>query len=127
MHQKPPRDPLASVAETLFPHSVADEVYLAAAQQVRDRMRASPALYELVEGGLAELGEGFTELADDARAERLRRLEGSHFFACVRQLAMFAVYNHPAVWALMGYEGSSMEHGGYLERGFDDIDWLPPE
>ncbi len=24
-----------------------------------------------------------------------------------------------------GYEGPSIEHGGYLERGFDDLSWLP--
>ena len=24
-----------------------------------------------------------------------------------------------------GYEGSSAEHGGYIKRGFADIDWLP--
>jgi hypothetical protein len=29
------------------------------------------------------------------------------------------------VWPLFGYEGSSLEYGGYLERGFDDIGWLP--
>lgn len=34
-------------------------------------------------------------------------------------------YRDPAVWKLIGFEGSSLEHGGYLERGFDDIDWLP--
>ena len=28
------------------------------------------------------------------------------------------------VWAHIGYEGSSFERGGYLQRGFDDIDWL---
>ena len=35
-----------------------------------------------------------------------------------------SLYNQPAVWAKLGYEGSSAEHGGYIHRGFDDIDWL---
>ena len=30
-------------------------------------------------------------------------------------------------WKKLGYEGSSAEHGGYLHRGFDDIDWLPKQ
>lgn len=127
MHQKPLRDPLACVARTLFPHPVPDQVYTAAAQHLRARMAASPALRELVSGGLAELGAGFADLDEGAKAEALRRLAGSRFFATVRHLTMFALYNDPAVWALMGYEGSAMEHGGYLERGFDDIDWLPPD
>ena len=26
--------------------------------------------------------------------------------------------------ALFGYEGESYSHGGYIDRGFNDIDWL---
>jgi len=35
------------------------------------------------------------------------------------------VMRDPALWKTLGYQGSSIEHGGYLYRGFDDIDWLP--
>jgi hypothetical protein len=28
------------------------------------------------------------------------------------------------VWAKFGYEGPSADKGGYISRGFDDIDWL---
>ena len=35
------------------------------------------------------------------------------------------LYNDPAVWKKLGFEGSSAEFGGYLSRGFDDIAWLP--
>jgi hypothetical protein len=35
-----------------------------------------------------------------------------------------SLYNQPAVWSLLGYEGSSYEKGGYLNRGFDDVNWL---
>ena len=33
--------------------------------------------------------------------------------------------NQKALWPKFGYEGSSFEHGGYLHRGFNDLDWLP--
>lgn len=115
MHQ----DSLARAVRTLFPHDVPSEVYVAAAQHVRTRMDGA-----LLQEGLARLGD-LGGMQEDARAARLREMEGTRFFAALRHLAMFAVYNHPAVWARMGYEGSSMEQGGYLERGFDDIDWLP--
>ncbi len=29
------------------------------------------------------------------------------------------------VWTVLGYEGPSFDKGGYLHRGFDDLDWLP--
>jgi hypothetical protein len=28
------------------------------------------------------------------------------------------------VWKVLGYEGPSAELGGYINRGFSDIDWL---
>ena len=43
----------------------------------------------------------------------------------VRGVAVVSLYNDPETWALLGYEGSSYEHGGYIDRGFDDLDWLP--
>ena len=36
-----------------------------------------------------------------------------------------SLYNQTEIWPKFGYEGSSAEHGGYLHRGFNDIDWLP--
>jgi len=36
-----------------------------------------------------------------------------------------SLYNQHDVWTKLGYEGPSWEKGGYLERGFNDIDWLP--
>jgi hypothetical protein len=36
-----------------------------------------------------------------------------------------ALYNDHEVWELLGYEGPSFDQGGYLNRGFDDLDWLP--
>ena len=36
-----------------------------------------------------------------------------------------ALYDDHEVWELLGYEGPSFDKGGYLHRGFDDLDWLP--
>jgi hypothetical protein len=36
-----------------------------------------------------------------------------------------ALYNQQELWTKLGYEGSSAEKGGYLHRGFNDLDWLP--
>jgi hypothetical protein len=29
------------------------------------------------------------------------------------------------MWAHIDYPGPSLPFGGYVEKGFDDIDWLP--
>ena len=63
-----------------------------------------------------------------AGAERqlaaLRAGQQEAWFGFFRESTIESLYRNPVVWRLVGYEGSSIEYGGYLERGFDDIDWL---
>jgi len=35
------------------------------------------------------------------------------------------LYDDPEVWAVLGYEGPSLDKGGYINRGFNDLDGLP--
>jgi hypothetical protein len=55
----------------------------------------------------------------------LRAVETTAFFQKLRGDLVVSLYNQKEVWPKFGYEGSSFEHGGYLHRGFNDIDWLP--
>jgi hypothetical protein len=55
----------------------------------------------------------------------LRAIEGSAFFELVRSTAVVEVYCDQETWDLLGYEGPSFAKGGYLHRGFNDLDWLP--
>ena len=48
----------------------------------------------------------------------------SDFFSTVRTATINNLYTNPLVYRFFGFEGSSVEHGGYIERGFDDIGWL---
>jgi hypothetical protein len=34
------------------------------------------------------------------------------------------LYNNKEVWPFFGYEGESFSKGGYINRGFNDINWL---
>jgi hypothetical protein len=54
-------------------------------------------------------------------------MEKSDFFQMVYGETINGVYGNRAVWDMFGYEGSSVEKGGYLTRGFDDIAWLPKQ
>ncbi len=42
----------------------------------------------------------------------------------MRANLIVGLYNQKELWPIFGYEGASFDKGGYLERGFDDIDWL---
>ncbi len=55
----------------------------------------------------------------------MKRHEGSQFFALVKATAVVELYDNPLVWKAFGYEGPSAHLWGYVNRGFNDLDWLP--
>src|SRR5258708_15983297 len=55
----------------------------------------------------------------------LQGIEQTDFFRKVRSDLVVSLYNQEELWPKFGYEGSSAEHGGYIKRRFNDIDWLP--
>ena len=60
-----------------------------------------------------------------SRGAAARRSSKADFFQKVRGDLVVSLYNQKELWPKFGYEGSSAEHGGYIKRGFADIDWLP--
>ena len=58
------------------------------------------------------------------RVDILRAIQDYSFFPKIRGSLVTGIYNNPDVWPLFGYEGESASQGGYLHRGFDDINWL---
>lgn len=55
----------------------------------------------------------------------LKKMQSSGFFQHVRGTSVVTLYNDQEVWNLLGYEGPSFDKGGYINRGFNDLDWLP--
>jgi hypothetical protein len=109
------------VARVMFPHDMLPDIAYA---KVVKALEAEP---ETLAAGVAALDEGtpFVELDDDAALARLAEAEGSDYFELVRSTAVVELYDNPLVWKAFGYEGPSVHLGGYLHRGFDDLDWLP--
>jgi hypothetical protein len=71
-------------------------------------------------------GTPYVEVEDpDTREGLLRAFQNEGFFQGVRWIAYFAIYDNKEVWPLFGYEGSSLEYGGYIDRGFSDITFVP--
>jgi hypothetical protein len=74
---------------------------------------------------MKQFGKTYAEIpAESDRVGLLYGIEQTEFFQKVRSDLKSQLYNNKAVWPLFGYQGSSWEKGGYLTRGFDDIDWL---
>ncbi|GEO96242.1 hypothetical protein [Kocuria turfanensis] len=69
--------------------------------------------------------EPFVDLPDEAALNVLKRIADLEFFGFVRRTTVLHFYDDHEVWEALGYEGESFSKGGYLHRGFDDLDWLP--
>ena len=121
---------LALMVRAMFPHErFPDGPYQRTAAAIAEAAGDDVRLRAQLEQGLRELdvagGAPFAELAPDAAYEVLRKMSGTAFFEAVRSKTILTLYDDPEVWALLGYEGPSFDRGGYLNRGFDDLDWLP--
>ncbi len=116
------------VSRAMYPHaSLPDEAYEPVVGKIEADARASAAVRATIEQGIAELDTPtpFQELDADAQLAALERTEGSDYFDLVRSATVVALYDNPLVWKAFGYEGPSVHLGGYIDRGFDDLDWLP--
>ena len=125
---------LTRMARDTYPHDrLADTYYVNAVAPYDAKAAADPALKAMLEQGVARLDAEATDRHgvtyvlvgwEEDRVAILRAVEHSAFFQKVRGGLVVGLYNQKEVWPKFGYEGSSAEHGGYIHRGFDDIDWL---
>lgn len=120
---------LVQMARDIYPHDRLGDKFYAVVAKSHDTADAAPGIEE----GIAALDAAAVAAGNPSylatgweidRVALLRAIEGTPFFQSVRGGMMVSLYNNPDVWPEFGYEGESFSQGGYLERGFDDIDWL---
>jgi hypothetical protein len=122
---------LIQMARDIYPHDkLADKYYAIAVKAYDEKAAKDPAYKELLEKGVADLdakagGDGYRNLGwEDQRVAVLEQIETTPFFKAVQGGLVVGLYNQKAVWPIFGYEGESYSKGGYIHRGFDDIEWL---
>lgn len=116
---------LVVMARDIYPHDRLADKHYATAMKAHDSAEASG----MVEAGVADLnsragGSYAAVSSEDDRVAILKAVENSDFFQAVRGGMITGLYNNQEVWPVFGYEGESFSKGGYMDRGFDDIDWL---
>lgn len=120
---------LIQMARDIYPHDQISDAYYAIAVKGYDTTDAAAS----IEAGVAALNDaakaiGYARYIDIGwerdRVDLLRRIEDSAFFQQIRGGLVTGLYNQKAVWPIFGYEGESFSKGGYIDRGFDDINWL---
>lgn len=120
----------AALLRTAFPHDrLTAEFYASAAAIYLKEVDATPAGRLEHDRGLALLNGSyiapFAGLPVVIQRGLVGKVDQEPFFKALLWRGAEIVYRDPQVWTLIGYQGSSIEHGGYLNRGFDDIGWLP--
>lgn len=120
---------LLKFARHLFPHDTMEDAVYAMVVKALDKDAADAGAKKLLGDGVAALdraaGGNWMAQSADRQLVAVKALEGTAFFNKVRGTCVTALYDNPLAYAHFGYEGSSWQKGGYLNRGFDDLKWLP--
>ena len=126
---------LLKVARDIYPHDVlGDSYYITAIKPWDGKAAKDASVKSLISDGITRLDQNARDRHKVAYAEvpweadrvvLLKEIEQSDFFQKVRGDLIVSLYNQKELWPKFGYEGSSAELGGYIARGFADIDWLP--
>ena len=126
---------LVKLSRDIFPHDHLSDKYYVAACAGYDALAADAGKKALLTNGVADLDRAAAAkfkaanyMALDWEVDRLAVLNStlpSPFFAKLRGDLVVSLYNQKELWPKFGYEGSSADKGGYINRGFSDIDWLP--
>jgi hypothetical protein len=124
------RAAMVRMARLLYPHdSITDEVYADVLDGALTSAATESAFAETLRAAETALDaqqpRRFVDLDEAAQIAAMQAVESQPFFLLIQEAVRSRLYNHPAVWALVGYEGPSFERGGYLNQGAGVIDWLP--
>ena len=121
---------LMRMARDIFPHDKLADKYYAGVIVPFDKDDGKKAM--IVEGvnnlnalALKRHGKPYADVASEGdRVGMLYAIEQTAFFATIRTTLLYGIYNNKEVWPVFGYEGSSWEKGGYIDRGFNNVDWV---
>ncbi|OYU37409.1 MAG: Twin-arginine translocation pathway signal [Pseudorhodobacter sp. PARRP1] len=120
---------LMQMARDIYPHDKVGDQYYAIAVKGYDSADSK----DMVAAGIDELNaaavaQGHASYLaigwEKDRVKVLQAIETGVFFQKVRAGLVTGLYNQKEIWPIFGYEGESFSKGGYIHRGFDDINWL---
>jgi hypothetical protein len=117
---------LIKFARAIYPHkSFNDALYANVVHDLDTKAASDDKLKTELQTGLAQLkADKFNKLNKTQQVAALEKMQDTPFFQTVRGACITGIYNNPAVWKVLGYQGPSAEFGGYIHRGFNDLAWL---
>ena len=121
---------LVQMSRDTYPHDrLEDKFYASAVSALDGAAKDDGDLKKMLMDGVAALnkaaGGDYRGLKEaEARVGVLKGMESDAFFQKIRGNLVTGLYNNKEAWPLFGYPGASADKGGYIERGFNDINWL---
>lgn len=119
---------ILKLARHIFPHDTLEDAVYAFVVKDLDKAADDPAVNKLLADGVKDLNAraagDWKSLNTDQQFRHVEAISGSPFFEKIRSTAVVSLYNNALAFAHFGYEGQAGD-GGYLNAGFDDLEWLP--
>lgn len=125
---------LLRMARDIYPHDKLDDKYYAAVMTpLAQKAEQDADLRKLLKDGVADLdqrshnrfGKPYLEIAKETdRVKVLTAMQDTPFFQKIKGDLMMGIYNNTDLFPFFGYGGSAWQHGGYINQGYGDIDWL---
>jgi hypothetical protein len=126
---------LLRVARDIYPHEgfLDDAPYQAVIDAILSESEGNPAVADLLVKGLDDLERRAREIHEtnytaiakpEEREGLLRTIELTDFFQKLKGGLLMGLYDNKALYPTFGYDGSSWETGGFIDKGFDKIDWF---
>lgn len=125
---------LVKMARDIYPHDkLGDQYYAKVIEGIDAAAKDDAAAKTMLKDGVTALNQAAIGMkygsysqvsSEDERVAILQSMETTPFFQKIRGALITGIYNNQDVWPKFGYEGESASKGGYINRGFNDIDWL---
>lgn len=125
---------LLRMGRDIYPHdTLEDKYYTRLLLPLGEKANSDAALKKLLTEGVSDLDKRakarfktdyLSIKKEEDRVTILRDIESSNFFQKIKGDLMMGLYNSPDLWPWFGYGGSAWEKGGYINRGYSDIDWI---
>ncbi|ACC73593.1 tat (twin-arginine translocation) pathway signal sequence [Paraburkholderia phymatum] len=120
---------LLAFVKQQYPHKTLDDaVYALVVKDLDAKAQKDPAVRQQLADGVKQLdatgGSDWTKRSPADQARDVAAMEGTPFFKTVRTTAIVSLYSNDMAYAHFGY-GAAQGDGGYLNKGFNDLVWLP--
>ena len=120
---------LLAFVRRIYPHATLDDaVYALVVKSLDGKAAGAKDLHDQLAAGVSKLdalaGGDWTGRAVADQDLDVASMADTPFFQTVRSDAVVSLYSNDLAYAHFGY-GAQKGDGGYLNKGFDDLAWLP--